>query len=142
MSLSAFLAQNAIQVENTKAVVSDRFLDENGKPEQWEIRSISSSEDDELRKACARHVPIPGKRNQYMPETDYAAYMCKLAVACTVYPDLNSAELQSSYHVLGAENLLKAMLTAGEYSAYMETIQSVCGFDKVTFDDKVKTVKN
>ena len=31
-NLTAFLAQNAKQVENVKLVVSDRFTDEDGKP--------------------------------------------------------------------------------------------------------------
>ena len=32
MSLTAFLAQNAKKVENVKYVVSNRFVDEEGKP--------------------------------------------------------------------------------------------------------------
>ena len=69
-NLSAFLAQNALKVENVKHVVSKRFVDENGEPIPWEIRCITSTEDETLRKACTKRVPIPGKRNQYTQEVD------------------------------------------------------------------------
>lgn len=141
MSLSAFLAENAVPVEHVKFAASPRFLDEKKKPMMWEIKTISATEDEALRKACAKRVPIPGKRNQYQKETDYDMYLGKLAVACTVFPDLNSATLQGSYHVMGAPELLKAMLTPGEYADYVSKIQEVCGFD-TTLQEEVDEVKN
>ena len=112
MSLTAFLAKNALKVENVKFVPSKRFVDENTKkPMEWEIQAITGTEDEALRKSCAKRVPIPGKKNQYQKETDYDMYLGKLAVACTVFPDLNNKELQDSYKVMGAEALLKTMLT-------------------------------
>ena len=107
----------------------------------WEIKTISATEDEALRKSCAKRVPVPGKRNQYQKETDYDMYLGKLAVACTVFPDLNSATLQGSYHVMGAPELLKAMLTPGEYADYVSKIQEVCGFD-TTLQEEVDEVKN
>ena len=141
MSLSAFLAQNALHVDNCKYVVSPRFRDEKGKPIEWEVRCITSAEDETLRKSCAKRVPIPGKRNQYQKETDYDMYLGKLAVACTVYPNLNEKELQDSYGVMGAEVLLKTMLTAGEYADYLTKIQEINGFD-TTIQDEVDEAKN
>lgn len=147
MNLSAFLAENAIAVENVKFAPSKRFLsdelDEKGKkkPMEWEIKTITGTEDEALRKACAKRVPIPGKKNQYQKETDYDMYLGKLAVACTVFPDLNNKELQDSYHVYGAEALLKTMLTPGEYADYVQKVQEVCGFD-TTLQDEVDEAKN
>ena len=104
MSLTAFLAKNALKVENVKFVPSKRFVDENTKkPMEWEIQAITGTEDEALQKACAKRVPVPGKKNQYQKETDYDMYLGKLAVACTVFPDLNNKELQDSYKVMGAE---------------------------------------
>ena len=114
MTLSAFLSENAIPVENIKFAASPRFVDENKKPVEWEIKTITGTEDEALRKSCARRVPVPGKRNQYQKETDYDLYLGKLAVACTVFPNLNDKGLQDSYKAMGAEALLKAMLTPGE----------------------------
>ena len=139
--LSAFLADNVLPAENEKYVVSKRFLGEDGEPVEWEIRAISSAEDEELRRACRKRVPVPGKRGQYTQETDADTYIGKLAVACTVFPDLRNKELQDSYHVLGEEALLKAMLTAGEYSSYLEKVQQVCGFD-ADMQELVEQAKN
>ena len=58
-NLTAFLAQNAKQVENVKLVVSDRFTDEDGKPLEWEVRCISSREDETLRRDCQYRVQVP-----------------------------------------------------------------------------------
>lgn len=140
-NLSSFLAENALTVDHVKFPVSTRFLDENKKPMLWEIRTITATEDEALRKACAKRIPIPGKRNQYQRETDYDMYLGKLAVACTVFPDLNSATLQGSYHVNGGDALLKAMLTPGEYADYLSKIQEVCGFD-TTLQEEVDEAKN
>ena len=140
-NLSAFLAQNAVKVENVKYVASKRFLDENGQPIPWEIRCITSTEDEALRKACTKRVPIPGKRNQYTQETDYNLYLGKLAARCTAFPNLDDAELQNSYGVMGADALLKTMLTPGEYADYLTKVQEVNGFE-VTFEDAVDEAKN
>ena len=125
MSLSAFLAENAVPVENIKFVASKRFLGEDGNPIPWEIKTITGTEDEALRKSCAKRVPVPGK----------------LAVSCTVFPNLNDKELQDSYKVMGADALLKTMLTPGEYAEYLTKIQEVCGFD-TTMQDEVDEAKN
>lgn len=141
MSLSAFLAENALPVEHIKFAVSPRFVDKDKKPVEWEIKTITGTEDEALRKACAKRVPIPGKRNQYQKETDYDMYLGKLAVACTVFPNLNDKELQDSYKAMGAEALLKAMLTPGDYAAYVEKVQEVCGFS-TPIQEEVDEAKN
>ncbi|MNC83125.1 Phage XkdN-like protein [compost metagenome] len=47
-----------------------------------------------------------------------------------VYPDLKDAELQKSYGVLGADQLLRKMLLPGEYATLLQKVQSINGFDK------------
>ena len=54
---------------------------------------------------------------------------------------MNDKELQDSYGVMGADSLLKAMLTAGEYANYLEKVQAVNGFD-VPMDELVSEAKN
>ena len=136
MDLSAFLAENAIPPEEEAAfVVSKRFLSDetdkkgNRKPLQWKLKAITGAEDESLRKSCVKRVPVPN------------LYLGKLAVACTVYPNLNDKALQDSYKVMGAENLLKTMLTSGEYAEYLQKVQEVCGFD-VPLQDEVDDAKN
>ena len=105
MSLSAFLAENAAAVENVKSVVSKRFVGEDGQPVAWEIKAISGSEDEALRRACVKRALVPGRRNQYQRETDYDMYMGKLAAACTVFPNLKNQELQDSSRRANMRNI-------------------------------------
>ena len=141
MNLSSFLKQNALQQENVKYVASQRFLDENQKPIEWEIKTISSREDEELRKTAMKKTPIPGKRGQYTQEIDTNKYIGLLACTCTVFPNLNDANLQDSYGVMSADELLKAMLLPGEYADYLMKVQEICGFDKST-QELVDEAKN
>lgn len=140
-NLSGFLAQNAKKVENVKHVVSKRFVGDDGKPIPWEIRCITSTEDEALRKACTKRVPVPGKRNQFTQETDFNLYLGRLAASCTVHPNLDDAELQNSYGVMGSDSLLKTMLTPGEYADYLTKVQEVNGFE-VSFEETVEEAKN
>ena len=140
MSLSAFFAENALPVEHVKYAASNRFLGEDGKPVEWEIKTITGTEDEALRKECAKRVPVPGRKNFTQRDTDYDAYLGKLAVACTVFPNLHDKALQDSYHTMGAEAVLKAMLTPGEYIDYIQKVQKVCGFEN--FQEEVDEAKN
>lgn len=140
-NLSCFLAQNAVKSENLKYAASKRFIGVDKKPVEWEIKPITSKQDEELRKECTRRVPVAGKKGQYTQEVDYNAYLGKLATECTVFPILDDKELQDSYHVMGADNLLKAMLTAGEYANYLEKIQMINGFD-TSMEELAEEAKN
>lgn len=55
--------------------------------------------------------------------------------------ELDDKDLQDSYHVMGADALLKAMLTAGEYAGYLENVQQVNGFDE-TLEELEAEAKN
>lgn len=140
-NLSCFLNQNAIKAEKEKVIVSKRFVDEKGKPVEWEIAPITSSEDETLRKECTKRIPVPGKRGQYTQETDYNQYLGKMAAKTTIFPNLNDKELQDSYHVMGSDEVLKVMLTAGEYASFLEKVQKVNGFD-ATMEESVDEAKN
>ena len=137
---SVFMAGNAVKDENVKYVASKRFAVK-GKPVEWELKAISSDLDELLRKECTKKVPIAGKRGQYNQETDTDKYIGKLCVACTVYPDLNNAELQDSYGVQGAEALLKTMLKPGEYTEFKSKIMEVNGYD-MSMEELVDEAKN
>lgn len=122
-------------------MASQRFVDENQKPIEWEIKTISSREDENLRKTAMRKVQVAGKRGQYTQEIDTNKYIGLLACTCTVFPNLNDANLQDSYGVMSADELLKAMLLPGEYADYLMKVQEICGFDKST-QELVDEAKN
>lgn len=139
-TLAAFFAQNAKQVENKKIIASERFTDENGKPLQWEIRCISASENQKIRNDSIRDIPVPGKRGQFTQKVDVPQYQAKIAVKCTVFPDLNNIELQDSYDVKKAEDLISSMLTPGEFDEYVAQILNLCGFKSA--DELTEEAKN
>ena len=142
LTLRGFLAENAVKVQTIKHIVSNRFLDDNGNPIEWEIGCITTTEDEALRTQATKRIPIPGKRGRgYTEDLDAKKYLGNLAVRCTLYPNLNDAGLQNSYNVMGADVLLKTMLTPGEYADYLLKIQEINGFD-VTFEEQVEEAKN
>ena len=93
-SLKGFFKGNAKQVENEKVVISDRFVGDDGKPLEWEIRAIGNETDDELRNQCTSQVRI--KKNVYVPKLDYTEYLKKLLTSCVVQ---RSFYLLCSYQV-------------------------------------------
>ena len=99
------------------------------------------SQDEKLRKSCTKKVQVPGKKNMFTPETDYDKYLGLLATQCVKFPDLNNAELQNSYGVMGADALLKTMLKPGEYQDLLKKIQEINGFD-TGMDELVEEAKN
>ena len=126
-SLSAFL--HPVKVENQEVVVSARFQ-ENGKIVPFVIRPISQTENEEVIKKYTR-------RDKKGNETfDKVGYNREIAALAVVEPDLNSAELQKGYGVLGAPKLLSEMLLVGEYATLMEAVQELSGLDKDINDDK------
>jgi len=139
MTLQAFFAQNNASEQVEEFVVSSRFKDEKGKPIPWKIKSMTEAENEAIRKSAT--IVVKGKHGTKVPETKPEVYLAKLAVESVVFPDLKNAELQKSYGVLGAENLLKTMLLSGEYAALIEKVQSINGFDR-DINDMVEEVKN
>lgn len=139
-NFSAFFAQNKIKTENVKFVVSKNFV-ENGKPIEWELRTLPAGEDEELRRSATHKKAVPGRKGSYTSELDTNEYLAKMTAAAVVYPNLNDKELQDSYKVMGAENLLKAMLSAGEYIALSGKVAEINGFD-TTVDELAEDAKN
>ena len=135
-----FMAGNAQKVETVKFVASKRFGTKD-KPVEWELKAIDSDTDESIRKECTKKVPVAGKRGQYTQETDTDKYIAKMCAACTVYPNLNDAELQDSYGVKSADALLRKMLLPGEYTEYKAKVMEVNGYD-MSMEELVDEAKN
>lgn len=131
-SLSAFLHPET--AENKEVVISDRFK-ENGKSVPFVIRPITQRENEELLK---KHRKVDKQGVETFNRVNYNQELTALAV---VEPDLNSAELQKAYGVIGASRLLSTMLYVGEYAALMEAVQQLSGLDKDINDD-IEEAKN
>ena len=126
--LQALLDQRIKPEGPIKLVVSERFLDENQKPVEWEISGITRAQNKMLRSRCMKWVPRAQDEGMAVPEMDYDEYALLLAVHCTVVPDLHDAALQKSHGAQSAEELLKAMLLPGELQSYETWIQEYFGF--------------
>lgn len=139
---SDFLAENKVKSNNIKYVASKSFIDKKtGEPKEWELKTISNTLNEELQKMSQRKVPLPGKSGRYQLQTDENKYQALLITNCVVYPDLNNKELQDSYGVMGASELVKVMLNVGEYADLSRQCLSINGFD-VGLDELIEEAKN
>lgn len=140
-NLTAFLAQNAKKIDNVQYVASDRFVDpDTGEAMSWEICCITAAENSAIRKSCMRTVQVPGRKGQFTQDFDANAYLAKVSVRCTVFPNLNDAELQQSYGAMGAEQLITTMLTPAEFEDYSTKVLEVNGFQ--SGEEMVAEAKN
>lgn len=140
-NLTAFLAQNAKKIKNVTFTASERFTDaETGNAVPWEICCITAAENAAVRKSCMHTVPVQGRKGQFTQEFDANDYLAKIAVRCTVYPNLNDAELQQSYGVMSAEQLITTMLTPAEFEDYSAKVLAVNGFQ--SGEEMVNEAKN
>ena len=138
-SLSAFMRPNVAEIKNASFAPSPRFVGEDGKPVEWEIRCISADEYAKIRSDCFIQERVPGKKNQMTQRLDIYAFQTRVAARCTVFPDLNDAALQDSWGVTKPEDLVGAMLIGGEFDDYITEVFKVNGFkDEPELVDEAK----
>jgi len=140
-NLIAFLNQNSIKPEPERHIISKRLTNKEGKALEWVFEALDASIDTEIRKSCTKLVQVPGRKGQYLPETDQEKYIVKMCIATIKEPNLHDKEAQDLCGVMCAEDLLLKMLLPGEYADVTAIATRVNGFDK-SFEDKVETVKN
>ncbi|MGM9552552.1 MAG: hypothetical protein ACI3XA_09895 [Clostridia bacterium] len=134
--LELFLKENKIKRENVFFPATKSLCDEKGEALMWELRSITTDEDEAIRKDCIREIKGRGTR------FDYGAYMRKIAVASVVFPPLYNASLQDSYCVTSPEDLLVALIDKpGEYQEFIKKVQSINGFD-IAMSERIEKAKN
>lgn len=132
--LSFFLCENKVKRNNEFLKVSESFKDENGNAVYWEIRPITTEEDEEIRTEA---MDYSGEK----PRLDINRYIETLTARAVVYPNLFDAKLQDSYNVKTPEKLLKAMVDKpGEYGRLVEFVQKLNGF--TSFREDTEKAKN
>ncbi|WP_099469458.1 phage tail assembly chaperone [Konateibacter massiliensis] len=123
---NAFLKQNKVERKNVKIAASENFKDASGEVLVWEIRALKTKEADYIRNECTS-INQKGKKI----DVDNAKFNRMVAAKCTVSPNLNDKELQDSYGVMSAEELITEMLDSdGEYQAYCQRILEISGYSK------------
>jgi len=131
-NLRLFLKENKTAKENVFYRATESLRGEDNEPLLWEIRRITTREDERLRDECM----------SASKGFDYNLYIKKLAAASVVTPCLYNAELQDSYGVKTPEDLLEALIDSpGEYQEFVRFVQKTNGFD-VTMSERVERAKN
>lgn len=130
-NLSLFLKKNKKTRENVKYAATKSLCDENGSPLEWEIKPLNSREYDQLMADCSDDK---GKM-------DWVMFRERLVTACVAEPNLNSSELQDSYGVMSAEDLLRAMVDDPlEFSAFYKFVDNMSSSGNI--DEKIEQAKN
>ncbi len=141
-NLSVFLKKNKKERANTFYAASKSFVGEDGKPIQWEIKPLTTVEDERIREECTREIPVEGRKGLFRQKIDANAYMVKQMVAAIVFPNLYDAALQDSYGVKTPEALLKEMVdNPSEFIDLSNFIREYSGFDK-DMESEVEEAKN
>ena len=131
-SLNAFL--HPIVVENQEVVVSNRFVEE-GKPVPFIIRPISEKENGLLVKKYTR------KDKSGRDVFDRTEYAHALVASAVVFPELDDAELQKRYNVIGETSLLTTMLNVGEFALLSHKVSELSGLNQ-NINKDMDEVKN
>lgn len=135
MSLSGFFKSNAKSLPDVKVVVSERFTNEDGTPIEWVLHPISTKRVEEITKRNTKTTIKNGKKESVVNEENLNA---ELLEAVVLYPSLNDAELQDSYGVSSANELLSVMLYPGETQVLTNALQEVMAGTKANDIDELK----
>lgn len=135
MSLNGFFKSNAKSLPDLRVVVSERFTDEDGNPIEWVLHPISTRRVEEITKRNTKTTIKNGKKESTVNEENLNA---ELLEAVVLYPSLNDAELQDSYGVSSANELLGAMLYPGETQVLTNALQEVMAGSKANDIDELK----
>lgn len=135
MSLNGFFKSNAKSLPDVKVVVSERFTNEDGSPIEWVLHPISTKKVEEITKRNTKTTIKNGKKESTVNEENLNA---ELLEAVVLYPSLNDAELQDSYGVSSANELLSIMLYPGETQVLTNALQEVMAGTKANDIDELK----
>ena len=128
-TLKSFFKNNAQAIEPKKLKL-DRF------EMAIEVKPLSPEQNEKIMdKSMKNIINAKGKPEQAFSNGRYLRLM---AIEAVSFPDLDDAELQESYDVKGAEQLLNAMFTADEVAK----IVSIATEESKNINDDIQEAKN
>ena len=140
-NIRAFFKDKKAIKENAFYAVTKSLCEDDGAPLLWEIKPVSTKENERIQEECTTEIPVPGKRGQYRQKMNGSLYGVKLLVASVAFPDLFSAELQDSYGVKTPEALIMEIVDdSGEWNNFIEFVNKFNGF--VPIQDEIDDAKN
>jgi len=125
--LSAFLHPAASEEERA-VIISDRFLDGEGKPVPFKIRALTQEQVDDISKRSTKTVK---DKNGVREDLDSAEFSRRMILAAVAEPDFSSRELCEAYGVLDPLLAPGRMLRPGEYTKLLREIS-----------DRIHTLEN
>ncbi len=126
MKISDFLVKNNVgNVLEKEAIVSDRFVDEEGNHIPFKIRNITAEEIDDINRLVGDNKSL----------TDI-----HVVANCCVEPNFKSVELQNHYGVTSGSDLVKKVLLVGEVKKLSVEVLKLSGYFK-SFDDLIEDAK-
>jgi hypothetical protein len=135
--LSLFLKENKVKRENTFFEATKSLADKDGNPLKWEVRAVTTREDEDIREECTRFDSSTARFR-----LDVGRYMAKLASSAVVEPNLYNVNLQNSYDVSTPEDLIREMLDdPHEYQAFVRFVQRF-GETDIPMSERIETAKN
>ena len=137
MDLKAFLNTGNKTTETFEYVPTQKFKDENGKAIPWVFKKLSIDEYEAIRDECTSINFADKGKTKFNNTLFNKKFVCNSIVE----PNLNNAELQDSYGVKKAEDLVTLMFdNAGEYYNLLGYLQEVNGFK--SFSEDAEEAKN
>ena len=138
-NLTAFLKNNVEIVNQVEYVASNR-IKAGDEPVAWKINVLQNKVIDKLRNRYTKMIK-DGKTGVTREKFDSQGFNDAILLESIVFPNLDDMELQDSWGVNDPLELVKAMLTPGEYADLLNAVVEAQGFE-VGMDEKVRAVKN
>ena len=137
MDLKAFLNTGNKTTETFEYVPTQKFKDEKGNAIPWKFKKLSIDEYEAIRDECTSISFADKGKTKFNNTLFNKKFVCNSIVE----PNLNNAELQDSYGVKKAEDLVTLMFdNAGEYYSLLGYLLEVNGFK--SFSEDAEEAKN
>ena len=137
MDLKAFFNTGNKATETFEYVPTQKFKDEKGNAIPWKFKKLSIDEYEAIRDECTSINFADKGKTKFNNTLFNKKFVCNSIVE----PNLNNAELQDSYGVKKAEDLVTLMFdNAGEYYSLLGYLLEVNGFK--SFSEDAEEAKN
>lgn len=128
MDITKFLKKNNEAKETFEYAPTKKFVDEKGKSIPWVFKKLNIDEYEKIREECTTINFADKGKTKFNNTLFNKKFVCESIVE----PNVNSAELQDSYGVKKAEDLVTKLFdNAGEYYNLLGYLLEVNGFKSV-----------
>lgn len=128
MDITNFLKKSDNEKSTFEYAATRKFTDENGVAIPWVFKKLSIDEYERIRAECTSINFADKGKTKFNNTLFNKKFVCNSVVE----PNLNNAELQDSYGVKKAEDLVTLMFdNAGEYYNLLGYLLEVNGFKSV-----------